>query len=136
VPAPATATATTARLIRLARWRVGVAGRRGPVWRGALLSGRGELLEPTGGFEQLLTVDVGVARDGREVGVAKVLGDEPRVPELLAEPRRSRVAERVRGDVLLELGALRRAADDVGEDRLLQPSALEATEDGSVGSGF
>jgi hypothetical protein len=63
--------------------------------------------------------------------VAEVLGDEPRVAELLAEPRRSRVAERVRGYVLPELGALRCAADDVGEDCLLQPSALEATEDGA-----
>ena len=88
------------------------------------------------GLEQLLTVDVGVARDGREVGVAEVLGDEPRVAKLLAEPRRSRVAERVGGDVLLELSALRRAADDVGEDCLLNRPPWRPQKTGSVDSGF
>lgn len=61
--------------------------------------------------------------------MAEVLGDEPRVAEFLAEPGRGRVAERVRGDVLLEPGALRGAADDVGEDRLLQSSAGQPAED-------
>ena len=77
---------------------------------------------------ELVAIDVRVASHGREVGVAEVLGYEAGVPELLAEPRRSRVAERVRGHVLLESGAPRGAGDDVGEDRLLQSSALEAAE--------
>lgn len=88
-------------------------------WRSRFIPRNGERFESTGRFEQLLAVDMCVARDGREVGVAEVLGDEPRVAELLAEPGRGRVAERVRGDVLLQSGALRGAADDVGEDRLL-----------------
>ena len=71
-----------------------------------------------------------VPRDSRKVGVAEVLGDEARVAELLAEPGRSRVAQRVGGDVLLDPGALRGAADDVGEDRLLQASTGEPAEHG------
>ena len=71
-----------------------------------MIPSNGELLESIGRFEQLLAVDVRVARDGREVRVAEVLGDEPRVAELLAEPGRGGVAEGVRGDVLLDPGAL------------------------------
>jgi hypothetical protein len=105
-----------------------------------LIPSNGELLESIGRFEQIFAVDVSVARHGREVGVAEVFSDEPRVAELLAEPRRRRVAERVRGDVLLQSGALRGAPDDVGEDRLLQSSALESAEDrvgrpGAMGLG-
>jgi len=62
--------------------------------------------------------------------VAEVLGDKAGVTKLLTEPRRGGVAQRVRGDVLLDPGALRGATDDVGEDRLLQPSALEPAEEG------
>ena len=91
--------------------------------------GNGELLESTRRLEQLVAVDMCVACDRGEVGVAEVFGDEAGVAELLTEPGRRRVAERVRGDVLLEPGALRGAADDVGEDRLLQSSALEPAED-------
>jgi hypothetical protein len=83
------------------------------------ISGNRELLQPTRSLEELLAGDVGVARNGGEIRVAEVLGNKARVAELLAEPGRGRVAEGVRGDVLLESGALRRAADDVGEDRLL-----------------
>src|SRR5207247_160930 len=90
----------------------------------------GEFLESTGRFEQLLAVDMRVARDRREVGVAEVLSHEPRVAQLPAEPGRGGVAQRVRGDVLFDPGALRGATDDVGEDRLLQPPALEPAEDG------
>ncbi len=93
------------------------------------LPGSGEFLESTRRLEQLLAVDVGVARNGREVGVAEVLGDEPGVAALLPEPGRSGVAQRVRSDVLLDPGALGGAADDVGEDRLLQASAGETAED-------
>ncbi len=96
---------------------------------GRFLGGCSELLQPTCRFEQLLAVDMRVARDRGEVGVAEVLGDETRVAELLAEPGCGGVAQRVRGDVLLEPGPLRGAADDVREDRLLESSALEPTED-------
>ena len=44
--------------------------------------------------------------------MAEVLGDQPRVAELLPRPGRGGVAERVGGDVLLEAGALRGALDD------------------------
>jgi hypothetical protein len=62
--------------------------------------------------------------------VAEVLGNEAGVAALLAEPGRRGVAQRVRGDVLLDPSALRRATDDVGEDCLLQASAGKSAEDG------
>lgn len=128
-PATTTRTLRTRRLIsrrrRRIRWVRGVDGVRWRTWFGC----RSELLKSTGRLEQLLAVDVCVARDGREIGVAEVFGDEARVAELLTEPGRRRVAERVRSDVLLESGALRGAPNDVGEDRLLQSSALESAED-------
>jgi hypothetical protein len=123
---PGTAT-TTARPIQPS---AGVSGLLRSVRRGRCLGGCGELLQSTGRFEQLLAVDVRVACDCGEVGVAKVLSDEAGVAELLAEPGRGGVAKRVRGDVLLDPRALRGATDDVGEDRLLQPPALEPAEDG------
>jgi hypothetical protein len=43
------------------------------------------------------------------------------------------VPERVRGDALREACALGGAADDPGEDRRLQPLALEPAEDGIAG---
>jgi hypothetical protein len=58
-------------------------------------NGNGELLESARRFEQFLAVDVRVPRDRREVGVAEVLGDEPSVAELLTEPGRGGVAQRV-----------------------------------------
>jgi hypothetical protein len=88
----------------------------------------GELLQPAGRGEELVAVDVG-ACDGREVGMAEILGDEAGVAELLPEPGRGGVAERVRGDVLLYPGTLRGSPDDVGEDRLLQASTGETAED-------
>ena len=97
--------------------------------RRSVLTGS-QLLQSTCGFEQLLAVDVRIARDSREVCVPEVLSDEPGVAELLAEPGRRGVAQRVRGDVLLDPSALRGATDDVGEDRLLQPPTLEPAEDG------
>ncbi len=89
----------------------------------------GELLESARSIEELVAVDVRVASHGREVGVAEVLGDEAGVAELLAQPGRGGVAQRVGGDVLLDPGARRGAPDDVGEDRLLQASAGEPAED-------
>lgn len=65
--------------------------------------------------------------------MAEIFGDEACVPELLAQPGRGGVAERVRGDMLLESCPFRRAADDLGEDRSLKPSAVETTEDGRLG---
>ena len=62
--------------------------------------------------------------------MAEVLGNEAGVAALLAEPGRRGVAQRVRGDVLLDPSALRRATDDVCEDRLLQASAGKPAEDG------
>jgi hypothetical protein len=91
--------------------------------------GNRKLLQPPCRSEEFVAVDVCVARHSREVGVAEVLGDEAGVPDLLAEPRRGRVAQRVRGDVLLEPGSLRRTPDDVGENRFLEASAGEAAED-------
>jgi hypothetical protein len=119
----------TARAIRPSRWSVAPSGLRRRVRRSTLLRS-GELLQPTRRFEKLLPVDVRVPRDRREVGVSEVLGDESRVTQLLAQPGRGSVAQRVRGDVLLDPGALRGATDDVREDRLLQPPALEPAEDG------
>src|SRR5579884_2776003 len=138
-------TSESRRARRLVRGRglvrvTSVGSRFNVAWRSRSIRSNGELLESTGRFEQLLAVDVRVARDRGKVGVAEVLGDETRVAELLAQPGRRRVAERVRGDVLLEPGPLRGAGDDVGEDRLLKASALEPTEDrvgrhGVVGVG-
>ena len=84
------------------------------------------------GIVQLVLGDVGVAADGRKVGVAEVGGDEAGVARLLPQPGRGGVAERVRGDALLDLGSLGGAADDPGEDRRLQPLALEPAEDRCV----
>jgi hypothetical protein len=100
-------------------------GRR---WR--FVHSNGEPLKSPCCLEQLPAFDVRVARDRREVSVSKVLGDEASVAELLTQPGRGGVAQRVRGDVLLDPGARGGAADDVGEDRLLQPPALEPAEDG------
>jgi hypothetical protein len=72
---------------------------------------------------------VDVACDGREIGLTEVLGNEAGVADLLAEPGCGGMAQRVDGDVLLDPGALRGAADDVGEDRLLQASTRETAED-------
>jgi len=113
------------------RWEVGaLAGRRRLVRPGRLFPRDGELLQPTRCREELFPVDVRVACNGREVSVAEVLGDEAGVAHLLAEPRRGCVAQRVRGDVFLDPGALGGAADDVGEDRLLQASTREPAEHG------
>src|SRR5436305_1294233 len=89
------------------------------------LFGHGELLQPARRRKELVAVDVRVARHGREIGVAEVLGDEAGVAQLLPEPGRGGVAKRVRGDVLLYPGTLRGSPDDVGEDRLLQASTGE-----------
>jgi hypothetical protein len=62
---------------------------------------------------------VGVAADGGKVGVAEVGGDEARIAGLLPQPGGGGVAERVRGDTLLEACLLGGAADDPGEDRRL-----------------
>ena len=66
--------------------------------------------------------------------MAEVFGDQARVSELLAEPGRGGVAECVRGDVLLESGPFRGTADDLGEDRLVEASAVEAAEDRRLGT--
>ena len=66
-----------------------------------LCARRRQLLQPPGGSEELASVDVRVARDRREVGVAEVLGDEARIAELLPEPGRSCVSKRMGGHVLL-----------------------------------
>ncbi len=93
-----------------------------------------EILEASCGGEQLLAGDVGVPADRREVGVAEVLGDQACVAEFLAEPGRGGVAERVRGDMLLESGPFRCTADDLGEDRLLEASSMQSAEDGRLGA--
>jgi hypothetical protein len=51
--------------------------------------------------------DVRVAADGGEVGVAEVVGYEPRVAGRLPEPGRGGVAEGVGSGALLESGAAR-----------------------------
>jgi hypothetical protein len=79
---------------------------------------------------QLVLGDVGIAADGRKVGVAEVGGNKAGVARLLPKPGSGGVPERVRGDALREAGALGGAADDPGEDRRLQPLALEPAEDG------
>ena len=86
-----------------------------------------------GGAVQFVGGDVGVAADGREVGVAEVGGNQAGIAGLLAQPGSGAVAERVCGDPLLEVGALGGAADDRGEDRRLQALAREAAEDRCVG---
>ena len=92
------------------------------------------VLEPPCGGEEFGAGDVRVAADRGQVGVAEVLRDQSGVSELLPQPRRGRVAKRVRGDVLFESGSFRGAANDLSEDRLLQTSAGEAAEDGSLGT--
>ena|SRR5437899_3325599 len=82
---------------------------------------------------QLVVGDVGVAADRREIGVAEVGGDQACVAGLLTEPGGGCVAERVRGDSLLEPGSLGSTPDDQPEDRPLQPPAFEPAEDGLVG---
>ena len=104
-------------------------GRRRPFYFGDR-----QLLQSTCRGEELHAVDVRVARNCREVGVAEVLGDEARVAELLAEPGRGGVTERVRGDVLLDSRPFRCTADDLGEVRLLETSAGEAAEDRRFGA--
>jgi len=78
--------------------------------------------QPRGGFGEGADRVVGarevVVLVGRE-RLAEVLGDEACIADFLAEPRRGCVAQRMRGNVLLDPGALGGAADDVGEDRLL-----------------
>ena len=67
--------------------------------------------------------------------MAEVLGDETRISELLAQPGRGRVAERVRRDPLLEACTLDGAVDDRAECRLLEAAAGESTEDGLLRPG-
>ena len=66
--------------------------------------------------------------------MAEVLGDETGVSEFLAQPGRGGVAEGVRGDVFLESCPFRCTAEDLGEDRLLEPSAVESAEDRRLGA--
>src|SRR5712692_9758131 len=119
--APSPTPPATVRPLRLDQCIVGaVTGRGGPLWLGRRLRfylRDGELLQPARCGEEFVAVDVCVARHGREVGVTKVFGDEAGVAQLLPEPGRRGVAQRVRGDVLLDRGALRGSPDDVGEDR-------------------
>lgn len=61
--------------------------------------------------------------------MAQVFGDEAGVAGCLPEPGRRGVPKRVRGDVLLDPGAFRSAANDVRERRLLQPPTDESAED-------
>ena len=64
--------------------------------------------------------------------MTQVLGDEACIAELLPQPGRGRVTERVRRDPLLEARALSGAVDDCGERRLLKAAAGEPAEDGCV----
>jgi hypothetical protein len=140
--AAAAPTTSSTRPLRLGRCVVGaVFGRVRPIRltvtrrldigrRRRFVPANGELLQATCGREELVAVDVRVARHRREVGMTEVLGDEAGVAALLAEPGRRGVAQRVRGDVLLDRAALGGATDDVGEDRFLQASAGEPAEDG------
>src|SRR3954454_7120632 len=82
---------------------------------GGFVPRRGELLQAAGRVAELFAVNVRVPRDGREVGVAEVLGDEARVAELLPEPGRGGVSQRVRRHVFRDRSACRCATDDVGE---------------------
>ena len=80
------------------------------------------------GVVELGVGDVGVAAHRGEVGVAEVLGHEARVARDLAQPRGGGVAQRMRGDVLLQSGARCGASDDAGEDRGLKARAAKAAE--------
>ena len=73
-----------------------------------------------------------VAVDGREIGVAEVLGHQARVAGRLAKPGRRGVAKRVGGDALLDARPACGARDDPGEDRRLQAPAAQAAEDRRV----
>jgi hypothetical protein len=70
--------------------------------------------------------------DGREVGVAEVLGDEACVAGRLAKPGRGSVAEGMGGDALLDARSPGGSRDDPGEDRRLQAAAAEAAKDRRV----
>lgn len=76
----------------------------------------------------LLAGHVRVAADGREVGVPQVLGDQSRVARGLAQPRRGGVAQRVGGSRALRARSPDAAADDVGQDVLLQAPTGQPTE--------
>src|SRR5438067_7162737 len=72
---------------------------------GELIRGSGKLLQPARRLEELVAVDMRVARDLRKVGMSKVVGDESGVAELLPQPGGCGVAQRVCADVLLDPGA-------------------------------
>ena len=68
--------------------------------------------ENSGRGVQLILSDVRVAGHRGQVCVPEILGDQARVACGLAQPRRRRVAQCVRGDVLVDAGACRGAVDD------------------------
>jgi hypothetical protein len=82
---------------------------------------------------EFLAGDVGVAMDGREVGVAEVLGDQAGIAGRASKPRRGGVAKRVGRDSLLESGADGRAANDARQDRCLQAAATQPAEHRAIG---
>ncbi len=84
---------------------------------------------------KLVGGDVGVAANGREIGMAEVGGDETGIAGLLAQPGRGGVAERVGADGLLDSGSLGCAPDQRGEDRRGEPFAGKAAEDGVLACG-
>ena len=129
-PTASSVTMRTNRLVRvIARADAGLGDCSGPAEASASPRATASCSEPARCVEELVTIDVGVARDGREVGVTEVFGDEAGVTKLLTEPGRRGVAQRVGGDMLLDTSALRGAADDVGEDRLVQASAGKTADD-------
>lgn len=89
---------------------------------------RDSLTERRGRLVQFVGRDVRITADGGEVGVAEIFRDEARIPGRLPEPRRGRVPERVRCDVLVKPGAFGGPRDDAREDRLLQAQSSKPTE--------
>lgn len=87
------------------------------------------MLESAHRLKELVTVDVDVARDLREVGATEVSADEARVDELLAKPGRGGLAQLVGCEVRRDVGAPHGAAD-VGVRRLLKASARESARKG------
>lgn len=82
-----------------------------------------------GGRVQLLVGPVCVTADRRKLGMAEALRDQARVAGGFAQPSRRRVAQRVCGHVLVDAGVGGTAADDPSEDRRLEASARQSTED-------
>ncbi len=85
------------------------------------------------GAVHLLVRNMGVSAHRREIGVAEILSDQARVTCGLPKPGRSRMAQRVRRDVLAQSSRLDAAIDQAAERRGGELAALKAAEHEIIG---